>query len=114
MFHILIIAYFNLKGILICWPVSHASFSVLTYPGFFPRKKAQSTNSDSIPGALDAYKIAVKMDLPMVSKLLHVICALPITSAEAERSFSVMKRLKSPIRSTMTDDRYFHWLNLVR
>ena len=42
---------------------------------------------------------------PNIRQLLLVGCTLPIGSCEAERSFSVLKRLKSAVRSTMTTDR---------
>ena len=32
---------------------------------------------------------------------LRIYCALPVTVAEAERSFSVLKRIKNYLRSTM-------------
>ena len=36
--------------------------------------------------------------------LLVIACTLPITSAEAERSFSLMRRLKTALRSTMAEE----------
>ena len=38
-------------------------------------------------------------------KLLQILCTLPVTTAEAERSFSYLRILKSYLRNTMTEDR---------
>ena len=37
--------------------------------------------------------------------LLHILCTLPVTSCSSERSFSALKRVKTPIRSTMSNQR---------
>ena len=42
---------------------------------------------------------------PKIKVLLRILCTLPITSAECERSFSTLKRLKTYLRSTMTTER---------
>ena len=42
---------------------------------------------------------------PNVHKLLRILCTLPITSAECERSFSTLRRLKTYLRATMTSER---------
>ena len=39
------------------------------------------------------------------NKLLRMLCTLPITSAECERSFSTLPRLKTYVRATMTSER---------
>lgn len=41
-----------------------------------------------------------------MEKLLTIICTLPITSNEAERSFSKLKYIKGDRRSTMNNERY--------
>ena len=38
---------------------------------------------------------------PKCCVALHIYCTLPVTVAEAERSFSVLKRIKNYLRSTM-------------
>ncbi|XP_068731307.1 52 kDa repressor of the inhibitor of the protein kinase-like [Montipora capricornis] len=43
---------------------------------------------------------------PNIHRLLLVACTLPISSAEAERSFSLTKRIKSCTRSTMSEERF--------
>ena len=42
---------------------------------------------------------------PNVHRLLSIACTLPITSAEAERSFSLPMRLKTYARATMAEER---------
>lgn len=38
-------------------------------------------------------------------KILNILCTLPMTTVESERSFSTLKRIKSLLRNTMTQDR---------
>ena len=46
------------------------------------------------------------MDPPLFSiLLLYVLLTTPVASATAERSFSVLRRLKTYVRSTMKNDR---------
>ena len=40
-----------------------------------------------------------------VWRLLQIAITVPVTSAQCERSFSVMKRVKSYLRSTMSQER---------
>ncbi len=42
---------------------------------------------------------------PNIHRLLIIACTLPISSAEAERSFSLVRRLKTYLRSTMAEER---------
>ena len=42
---------------------------------------------------------------PNIHCLLRIICTLPVTSCECERSISVLRRLKSYLRSTMGQER---------
>ena len=55
------------------------------------------------------FKILVEKNmivmLPQFSKLLKIFAVLPISSCEAERSFSALRRLKSYLRSTMGQNR---------
>jgi len=43
---------------------------------------------------------------PNIHRLRLIACTLPISSAEAERSFSLMKRIKTCTRSTMSEERF--------
>jgi len=40
-----------------------------------------------------------------VVKLLKILITTPMSTAEAERCFSTLKRIKTVLRSTMTNDR---------
>jgi len=42
---------------------------------------------------------------PTIRKLMQVLETLPVSVASAERSFSTLKRLKTWLRSRMTEDR---------
>ena len=42
---------------------------------------------------------------PNIHILLHLVCTLPVTSIECERSTSVLRRLKTYLRSTMGQER---------
>lgn len=44
-------------------------------------------------------------DLPNITVLLQLICTLPVISRTAKRSFSTLRRLKTYLRSTMTEER---------
>ena len=53
---------------------------------------------------LDTYRITDEDIFPDVKTLLHIGCTLPVSSCEAERSFSGFRRIKSYMRSTMNED----------
>ena len=53
-----------------------------------------------------------KLILSEVHKLLRLYLVIPITSATAERTFSVLKRLLNYLRSTMTEKRLNNYLLL--
>src|SRR4029434_4668564 len=42
---------------------------------------------------------------PNIHCVLKVLLTMPVSTASAERSFSIMRRLKTYLRSTMTDKR---------
>ena len=66
----------------------------------------QESSGESVTGsALTALVIAGKLQLSCLTALLKIVCCLPITSNEAERSFSRLKLLKSNLRSVMTNKR---------
>ena len=46
-----------------------------------------------------------KRVLSVMNKVLHISVTIPVTSAQAERSFSAMKRIKNFLRSTMGNTR---------
>ena len=47
-----------------------------------------------------------------VSKLFKLLLVLPATNATSERSFSALRRIKSYLRSTMTQARLNHLMVL--
>lgn len=51
---------------------------------------------------VDAFKACDKMSYPNIRILLQLALTLPITSCECERSFSQLKLLKTPHRSTIS------------
>jgi hypothetical protein len=54
---------------------------------------------------VDALKACNKSFLPLIHQLLYIFAALPVSTAEAERSFSSLKHVKSERRSTMGENR---------
>lgn len=40
------------------------------------------------------------------SETFQILTTLPVTSADVERGFSTMRRMKTYLRSTMTDERF--------
>ena len=42
---------------------------------------------------------------PNIRVLVQILCTLPVTSCTSERSFSGLKHIKTPIRSTMSNER---------
>jgi hypothetical protein len=42
---------------------------------------------------------------PVLHKIVKILATLPVTTANNERSFSTMKRIKTHLRATMTDER---------
>ena len=53
---------------------------------------------------LKSLAVCDKDSFPNIHTLLVIACTLPITSAEAKRSFSLMRRLKTALRSTMAEE----------
>ena len=45
-------------------------------------------------------------DFPNIHRLLLIACTLPISSAEAERSFLLMERIKTCTKSMMSEERF--------
>lgn len=55
--------------------------------------------------ALDAFSRCDKAVYPTINLLLQILATLSVSIASAERSFSTLRRLKTWLRSTMTEDR---------
>ncbi|XP_046574844.1 52 kDa repressor of the inhibitor of the protein kinase-like [Haliotis rubra] len=56
-------------------------------------------------GAIESLKSADEDVFPNIRQLLTIAVTLPVTSTEAERTFSGLKRLKMHLRSTMGQER---------
>ena len=48
----------------------------------------------------------LKTTFPMIYECLRILGTVPVTTCECERSISVLRRLKSYLRSTMSQDRF--------
>ena len=53
-------------------------------------------------------KLGERQNLGEVQKLVKLLLVMPATNAVSERSFSAMKRIKSYLRSTMSNNRINH------
>lgn len=74
---------------------------VLVTKNFFKAKALQIN--------LENLKKDVKEEFtPTLYKLLQIAIGLPISSANCERSFSAMRRVKTWLRATMTQERFSH------
>ena len=70
------------------------------------KKREGRKDADVIPGDLLQTLVACDADsFPNICCSLLIGCTLPITSSEAERSFSLLRRLKTYSRSVMTEER---------
>lgn len=62
-------------------------------------------STSEFQSARDAYVHASTRMFPNLARLLNILLTLPVTNAEAERSFSALKRLKSFLRNTIGQER---------
>lgn len=70
------------------------------------RKWSEVAVKSSLPNSASAtLRECDPIFLPNINVLLCILCTLPVTSAECERSFSTLKHLKTYLRSTMTAER---------
>jgi hypothetical protein len=70
------------------------------------RTRWSITPRDRMPASLCETLDAVNPALyPSIDTILCIMLTMPVTSATAERSFSVLRRLKTYVRSTMNNDR---------
>lgn len=67
----------------------------------------RNDESNNIPSNFIESLRACDMDsFPNIHHLILIDCTLPITSAEAERTFSLLRRIKVYTRSTLTEERF--------
>jgi len=69
------------------------------------RHKWLNADQDLPSSAVQALEECNHEFFPNLHKLLRILCTLPITSAECERLFSTLRRLKTYLRATMTSER---------
>lgn len=69
--------------------------------------KAKNFNISSVSDAIDFLKQEVYLQdlVPEIVKLIKIMLTVPVSSCTAERSFSALGRLKTFLRSTMTQTR---------
>ena len=63
--------------------------------------KRKVTTSEEVLDCIQTLSIA----FPNFTTFCHLILTFPVSSASAERSFSTMKRVKTYLRSSMSDNR---------
>ena len=68
-------------------------------------KWTTTTLSDLPDTPAKALKMASEAIFPNIHQLLRIICTVPVSSCECERSVSVLRRLKTYLRSTMGQER---------
>ena len=61
--------------------------------------------TDILSSLPDTIKTAHPELYPSIYMILCVIASMPVSKVTAERSFSVMRRVKTYLRNTMTTDR---------
>ena len=66
------------------------------------RTRWSITPRDQMPTSLCAVNPVLYLS---IDTILCIMLTMPVTSATAERSFSVLRRLKTYVRSTMNNDR---------
>ena len=70
------------------------------------RTRWSITPRDQMPTSLCEILDAVNPVLyPSIDTILCIMLTMPVTSATAERSFSVLRRLKTYVRTTINNDR---------
>lgn len=69
------------------------------------KKSADYEQLKRVNIAIQAYANCDAKSYPFIKSLLQILLTLPISTATAERSFSTLKRLKTWMRSRMTEDR---------
>ena len=85
------------------------SFSALTSEidqwMVYCRHKVASGEVTLPDNLINCLPYADKDAFPNIRVLIEIGCIFPVASAEAERSFSVLRRLKTSIRNSMREDR---------
>ena len=69
------------------------------------QKQLTDHGEASLPKTLHEALRHTSVMYPNITTLIKILCTLPVTSCSAERSFSGLKRVKTPFRAAMTNDR---------
>ena len=70
------------------------------------KRNFRDWNTNELPNSpLEAINSCDARIFPNIFSLLKIMCTIPVTSCEAERSFSALRRLKTFLRSTISEDR---------
>lgn len=98
------------------FPQQYFDKTIESYPVFDNNKLEtelkliyKRTDFRDVSGAVNLLKFIIDNNLQSVFsesyKLILIIATIPMTSAEAERSFSTLKRIKTFLRNTMVEER---------
>ena len=90
------------------------SFLLSTHLEIFSQNFQQATKV-TFPGVIDFfcnYSATQVTLMSEVSKLVRLLLVMPATNAQSERSFSTVRRLKTCLRSSMTQQRLNHLMLL--
>ena len=68
------------------------------------RRSLKGKDMDSISDVIRELYL-LEDAFPTLLKLLQICLTIPVSTAECERSFSAMKRIKTYLRTTMSDER---------
>jgi hypothetical protein len=69
------------------------------------QQQLREHGESSLPTSLTATLRHVGSMYPNITAIIKILCTLPVTRCSAERSFSGLKRILTPFRSTMTNSR---------
>lgn len=98
------------------FPQAYVDETIEAYP-FLNKSKLQTeleliykrTDFRSVIGAVNLLQFIIDNNLEQIFsetfKLIRIIATIPMTSAEAERSFSTLKRIKTFLRNSMAEER---------
>jgi len=98
------------------FPQTYVDETIEAYP-FLNKSKLQTeleliykrTDFRNLIGAVNLLQFIIDNNLEQIFsetfKLIRIIATIPMTSAEAERSFSTLKRIKTFLRNSMAEER---------
>ena len=85
---------------------------LLTFKTTFPRGNNDKVNFKDVVNFMKGLSEAQKEFFSEVSTLVKLILVLPATNAVSERSFSSLRRIKTYLRTTMSQARLNHLMTL--